>query len=231
MLKFLGVGSCFNTDMGNTSAYYIEGDNLTLFDCGEMTFEAIKKRDLLKDINSVNIFITHLHSDHVGSLPSFIFYLNFLKGIKPTIWFPNNDIIKWLRLGNVPDKLYNYMLAIDSEEFLYVVKQKHTIAQSAYGYVMKIQDKWIYYSGDANTFALSCKQIDNGILWKDKNIVISHIYHEVTMYINDAHVNIFELVEMFPRFMRENITLMHFDDEETVKIAKEIGFKVATIEE
>jgi len=120
MLKFLGVGSCFNTDMGNTSAYYIEADNLTLFDCGEMTFEAIKKRDLLKDIKSVNVFITHLHSDHVGSLPTFIFYLHFLKGIKPKIWFPNKDIVNWLRLGNVPDELYTYMMAVDSDYFLHV---------------------------------------------------------------------------------------------------------------
>lgn len=231
MLKFLGIGSCFNTDMGNTAAYYIEDDNLTLFDCGEMTFEAIKKRDLLKGINSVNIFITHLHSDHVGSLPTLIFYLNFIKKIKPTIWFPNNDIVKFLTLSNVPKELYNYMLAKDNENFLYVIKQKHTIVKSAFGYVIKIKDKWICYSGDANSFELSWKPKANGFLWTDKNIIISHIYHDVTMYINDAHVNLFDLLRMFPKFIRKNITLMHFDDEETKNYSKERGFKVATIEE
>jgi len=160
-----------------------------------------------------------------------IFYLHFLKRIKPTIWFPNTDIVKWLRLGNVPDKLYNYMLALDNENFLYVVKQKHTIVESAYGYVVKIQDKWIYYSGDANSFSLSWKEREGHVLWTDKNIIISHIYHDATKYLNDAHMNIYDLLKMFPRFMRENITLMHFDNEETMDIAEKHGFKVAKITE
>lgn len=229
MLKFLGVGSCFNTEMGNTSAYYISDDRLTLFDCGEMVFDRVKRLELLKNIKTVDIFITHLHSDHVGSLPSLIFYLHFLKGIKPTIWFPNDDIVKWLELGNVPKELYNYMLAQDNEKFLYVIKQKHTIVESAYGYVMKIQDKWIYYSGDANSFELLLEERAGDVFWIDKNIVISHIYHDATKYLNDAHVNIFELLKIFPRTIRENITLMHFDDEETIQIARKYGFKVASV--
>ena len=59
MLKFLGVGSCFNTDMGNTSAYYIEDNKLTLIDCGESAFESIVNRRLLDGIRKVDIYITH----------------------------------------------------------------------------------------------------------------------------------------------------------------------------
>ena len=118
MLKFLGVGSCFNTEMGNTSAYYIENGKLTLFDCGETVFDAIKRKKLLDGIDNVNVFITHLHSDHVGSLPSLIFYLHFYKKIVPTIWFPNHEIVKFLKLGNVPAIFYEYKQHIKMEFLL-----------------------------------------------------------------------------------------------------------------
>ncbi len=230
MLKFLGVGSCFNTKLGNTSAYYIEDDKLTLFDCGESIFERIVNKDLLKGIKQVDIYITHLHSDHVGSLPSLIFYLHFIKGIKPTIWFPNEDIVKWLELGNVPEELYDYMTAFDNKKYLYVVKQKHTIVKSAFGYVIKLNDKWIYYSGDTSYFNLSLKRAPNGFYWVDKDIIISFIYHDVTRYMNDAHANIHPLIKMFPEAVRKNVTLMHFDDEETIKIAKDYGFQIASVD-
>ena len=230
MLKFLGVGSCFNTEVGNTSAYYINDDKLTLFDCGEMVFDKVKRLKLLKNIKTVDIFITHLHSDHVGSLPSLIFYLHFIKGIKPTIWFPNEDIVKWLELGNVPEELYDYMTAFDNKKYLYVVKQKHTIVKSAFGYVIKLSDKWIYYSGDTACFNLNLKRAPDGFYWPDKDITISQIYHDVTRYMNDAHINVHPLIKVFPEAVRKYVTLMHFDDEETIQLARKYGFKVATIE-
>ena len=230
MLKFLGIGSCFNTDMGNTSAYYIDDGKLILFDCGETVFDAILKRDLLKDITEVDIYITHLHSDHVGSLPSFIFYLYLAKDIKPTIWFPNADLVNWLKLGNVPDAIYNFMIPIDNRKSIYVVKQNHTIVQSAFGYIVKIKDKWIYYSGDANSFELKLRRAPEGFYVEDKGVVLSQIYHDVTRHCNTAHINIVELVNTFPEAVRKYVTLMHFDDNETIEIAKAHGFNVATIE-
>ena len=80
MLKFLGIGSCFNFDMGNTSAYYIDNKEKTmlLFDCGETVFSELGKKGLLSDLEKATVIITHLHSDHVGSLPSLIFYFHYV---------------------------------------------------------------------------------------------------------------------------------------------------------
>lgn len=231
MIKFLGVGSCFNVKMGNTAAYYIEGNKLTLIDCGESVFERIVNENLLDGIKHVDIYITHLHSDHVGSLPSFIFYLKFGFLIKPNVYFPNDDIVKFLKLGNVPDDIYNFVKLDGSQENVYVVKQKHTIVESAFGYIMKLNDKWFFYSGDANSFRLKWRCAFDGFYLEDKDIVVSHIYHDVTRHLNDAHVNVFELLKCFPRDIRKKVTLMHFDDDKTIKIAKEYGFQIATIEE
>lgn len=229
MLKFLGVGSCFNVKMGNTAAYYIEGEKFTLIDCGESVFEKIVSEDLLEGIKQVDIYITHLHSDHVGSLPSFIFYLKFGFSIKPNIYFPNDEIVQFLRLSNVSDEIYNFVKLENKQENVHVVKQKHTIVESAFGYIMKIGDKWIFYSGDANSYNLKWRRAFNGFYLEDKNIVVSHIYHDVTRHLNDAHVNIWELAKQFPRDIRKKVTLMHFDDEETIKIAKAHSFKIAQL--
>ena len=73
-LKFLGRGAAFNPKEGNTSAYFIENNQLFLIDCGESIFEKLVELDLLNDIESINLMITHTHSDHIGSLGSLVMY-------------------------------------------------------------------------------------------------------------------------------------------------------------
>ena len=91
MLKFIGTGSAFNTELGNTSAYLKSNETLLLIDCGESVFARIKKINLLEDVKNVYIIITHLHSDHVASLATLIEYLNIFKGIVPNIILTNED--------------------------------------------------------------------------------------------------------------------------------------------
>ena len=55
-LKFLGVGSGFNTALGSTAAYFIEGKTLFLIDCGESAYARINELGLLKDIDCINFF-------------------------------------------------------------------------------------------------------------------------------------------------------------------------------
>lgn len=72
-LKFLGRGSAFNVEQGNTSAYYRSGEDMLLIDCGCTVFYEIRKRCLLCGIENLYIAITHSHSDHIGSLADLIF--------------------------------------------------------------------------------------------------------------------------------------------------------------
>ena len=69
-LKFLGRGAAFNPKEGNNSAYFIENNQLFLIDCGENIFERLVENGLLESVESINLMITHTHSDHVGSLGS-----------------------------------------------------------------------------------------------------------------------------------------------------------------
>lgn len=91
MLKFIGCGSAFAVKTANNSAFFIDNDTLNLFDCGETIFENIVRKNLLKGIKKVNIFLTHLHSDHAGSLGTMVFYVSSI-GIEREnirVIFPN----------------------------------------------------------------------------------------------------------------------------------------------
>ena len=81
-LKFLGRGSAFNIKDGNTAAYIKDNNTLLLIDCGETVFKEIQRRNLLEGVSDINILITHLHSDHVGSLSSLLMYCYYIKKLK-----------------------------------------------------------------------------------------------------------------------------------------------------
>ncbi len=74
MLSFIGCGSAFAVKNKNNSAFFIDKNTLNLFDCGETVFESIINKNILKGIKKVNIFLSHLHSDHCGSLGTFVFF-------------------------------------------------------------------------------------------------------------------------------------------------------------
>ena len=90
-LKFLGRGSAFNVKEGNTSAYFIEEDQLFLIDCGEDVFAKLKQKSLLGGVRVVNLMITHTHSDHIGSLGSLVLYLYTVLHRPLKIILPDNE--------------------------------------------------------------------------------------------------------------------------------------------
>ena len=57
-LTFLGRGAGFNPAEKNTSAYFIEKDEMFLIDCGESVFATLLERKILDGISAFNVFIT-----------------------------------------------------------------------------------------------------------------------------------------------------------------------------
>ena len=58
-LIFLGRGCSNNVKQKNNAAYFIENNELFLIDCGESVFAKLKENNLLDNINTVHIMITH----------------------------------------------------------------------------------------------------------------------------------------------------------------------------
>jgi len=225
-IDFIGNGSCFNTEFGNNAAYYKEeqGKRLLLIDCGESIFERVRKLKLLEKAEEISVLITHLHTDHVGSLSSLIYFCQYVKGIKPTIIYPEKEKLEQL-LTITENESNTFQLVAQSEYEKFpieAIRQQHTKVAGAYGYILEIGGKRIYYSGDTKT-------ISPKVIQEFREGKLDEFYQDVSRYDTPAHISIEELKRIFNQSERSQITCMHFDDEITRQMAECLGFNVARV--
>ena len=224
MLKFLGTGSCFNVGDGNNACYYFDKSEqaILLIDCGESVFERIVKTGLLDGIKSIDIMITHLHSDHAGSLPSLLFFCDLAMGLAPKVIYPDKETIGSY-LGLTGNDARKFELVCPSEYDRYEIaeiEQEHSKFLKAYGYLIRIGGELLYYSGDTHT-------IDPKILQMLNDGQIDHFYQDTTRYENASHLNIDALYGLVAAEYRDRVVCMHLDDEISREKAKGYGFHVA----
>jgi len=224
MLRFLRTGSCFNVSDGNNACYYLDksAQALLLIDCGESVFERIVESGLLDGIRSIDILITHLHSDHAGSLPSLLFYCDLALGLTPKVIYPDRETMgKYLGLtGNDARK---FELVRPSEYDRYEtteIGQEHSKFIKAYGYLIRIDGELLYYSGDAHTISPKVLHLLN-------DGRIDHFYQDTTRYENASHLNIDTLYGLVAAGRRDRVVCMHLDDDIAREKAEGYGFHVA----
>ena len=96
-LTFLGYGNAFAKMSKNTSAFLIFDDIFLLFDCGENIFEILEQKKPFLSCKKIIILLTHFHSDHTGSVGSFVFSLRN-QGSIPTGHMKNLAVSKQAKL-------------------------------------------------------------------------------------------------------------------------------------
>ena len=232
-LKFLGRGSAFNTKEGNTSAYIKDNGTLFLIDCGSNIFERIIDKHLLDDVDNVYVAITHRHPDHVGSFGDLIFYCYYVKNTKVTIVSEDQWTKDCLLFNGVTLDLYdicNEVTIHDLGLFVYLEEAEHcgmicnyqNIFPS-YSVILKLSEsKTIFYSGDTNLIDFDAHDFEDEY----------YIECCIADYSNNVHYNINKL---YNDCNKNNISVnkvwcMHFDSDEAIKRAKELGFNVVTVE-
>ena len=220
MLSFLGIGGAFATDLKNCAAFYKESDYLLLIDCGENIFEEIIKKKLLDNIDKLYIIITHFHTDHIESLGTLLFYCDKINISSIKIIYPNkNEIIKFLNMIGTEKCIYEVLIPDEFKEFsIKEVKQQHSIME-AYGYLININNKKIYYSGDTKT-------IPNEIIEKFYNDEIDYFYQDVRLDENDYHISLKELNNIVSFDKRYKVNCMHFNSYNEMNIVKQNGYKL-----
>lgn len=240
MLKFIGTGSAFNTELGNTSAYIKQDKTLFVIDTGATTFARAKEISLFEEIENVYIIITHMHTDHVGSLGNFIEYLTIFKNITPNIVLTNDEktaeqqeknIKEYLAKVGVLEEDYEFTYADMMEEVLHdllkieLVEVQHSKKLVSHAVELVFKDCTVYYTGDQNDLAY-LKKIAKKLKPNDL------VYTDCTVrdYKGRIHVTLDELEEIFTSEQKEQITCMHFDSYATYSEAKSRGFKVASRE-
>ena len=214
MLNFLGTGGAFAFDLGNNSAYMKNGDELLIIDCGESTMKTVYDIDLLKGIEKVYILITHFHSDHVGSLGSFVFYCGKRD---TTVIYPNTEDMKTL-LGFYG--VGGRAKVVSPEEFtafpVKAYKQTHEKLE-AYGYMFEYCGEKIYFSGDT-------KSVPSEPLELLKAGKLDYFYEDLREKENEFHLSFPEIEKLIPEEYRKKVYCMHFDKSEDIPKIQALGF-------
>ena len=217
-INFLGTGGAFNVSQKNNCAFHKEGSRMLLIDCGESIFEEIVKKSLLKDVTDLDILITHFHSDHVGSIGSLLFYTDML-GINTNVIFPNKESMNTLlELFGVTNCNYNVLSPIEVDKYkIKEYKAKHNNME-AYSYLININDKLIYYSGDT-------KSIPEEVLSLLKDNKIDEFYQDIRIDSNPFHMTVNELNKMIEKEYRSRVNGMHYDETKK-EIIEKSGYRL-----
>ena len=244
-LKFLGRGSAFNVKEGNTSAYIKKNGTLFLIDCGSNIFERIINNNLLEGVENVYVAITHRHPDHVGSLGDLIFYCYYVLKIKVCL------------LDNYDYELRQYLLTVGVTRDKYNTSDNYIedlnlniqkvsayhckVYQNAHG---DIYDNYRESDNPINLF--ECNSFK--ITYNNKSIFYSGdtsyvLFREVRDYdeyyidccIADYNGNVhYNVNKLYSDCIDANINIqkvwcMHFDSDEAIDRAKELGFNVVEV--
>lgn len=233
MLNFIGIGSAFNTELGNTSAYIREKDTLLLIDCGGMVFDRINRSGMLDGIKNLYIIITHTHPDHIGSLGDLVFYFYYIKNVKATVIFPNSEIIaKLFENMGIGNDIYFARNSLEDElqdQNLGNVKLRfypssHVDNIPSYGIMISLKNKSIFYSGDSNA-------IREDVLEILKNGGIDVWYQDTcgADYEGNSHLSLRKLLEAVEPRIRSKFYCMHLDSWFNREEALKMGFNVVKI--
>ena len=222
-LTFLGNGSAFNVDAYNTCAYFKTEKSLFLLDCGESICNKILKLKLMDSVENIYVFITHTHSDHIGSLEALIYYNEVFLHKNFKIFYPRRCKLKKLLIltgVDFPFKIYPIPQELDGMKIDCVV-QKHI--PGSYGYFFYGQESGFFFSGDASEVNPRCvEELKNGKIGK--------VYHEVTTSGSRIHTHLDKLKACFPEDLRDKVWLMHFENEDMRRACEQAKFQTVEVE-
>ena len=229
-LRFLGIGSAYNTAWYNSNAFFYHGNSLFLLDCGESAFARLmEKKMLCESLDTVYAIITHLHADHAGSLPSLCSYMAGHMKKKVQIVYPGNEIDAYLQLAGIPPEDYEhryYEQLVLPNLYARAITSEHILGYPSYGWLLEDESGEYYFSGDA-------KEIPATVLEKLLEGKMQMVYHDVEWNQekreNACHLQYQTLLTLIPVEYRKRFCCMHLNCDFRERAAKD-GFLFARMD-
>jgi len=225
-LHFTGIGSAFNAPLGNTNAYFIDGTTLVMFDCGESVYVRILKLLQSKRIWRLILIITHLHSDHIGSLGTVLSFCFHVVSKPVDIFYPTRMLDRLLKCIGINDDKYTHHLSVPDDWNMTVVPYRvvHSDMIACFGYEVSFKGTTFYYSGDAH-------DIPDAVLKKFLDHKIDLLFHEATIDTHAAgHCSYTTLERKIPVSERKRVYCMHLGSEKLAALLIKKGFQIPNIE-
>lgn len=228
-LCFLGIGSAFRPDLGNTGAFFARGNEIFLLDCGEQAFARLYVSGILqKYTGRITIALTHLHADHCGSLGTLVLYAANVLGRTARIVHPEvENVHTLLSLMDAGEHQYEVVPLLDTPPLrMLPFPAQHAPAIPAYSYWLEDETERIYYSGDN---AVLPQVVPEGLAAE----TVDHAYIDVNVFnappASPVHLPFATLCEQVPTSLRAKCTLMHVNEDFAVLATRE-GFSLAKID-
>ena len=224
MLNFYGIGAAFNPALGNNSAYIKQDGALILLDCGSSTFERAIKDIHQADPHNIHIFITHTHTDHIGSLGTMLDYISYALGGKAHLYFPCDSIIDILTLSKVQPGTYvfNKVMQANVQGMHFNFSPVPHVGEHCYAILIKDSTKTILYGGDSSKLTLLDDFLQGNI---------SQMYLDVCDGTSPVHLGYNDLLQYVPNVTdRNRIYLMHLNNNFDTKKAIQDGFNIAPMQ-
>lgn len=223
-LNMLGIGSAFNAiQYGNTSGYFEDDDNLYIIDCGSTVFNQILKTIKNKLNKNIHVIITHTHTDHIGSLGTFIEYCYFTLSKKLNIICTSeikDSLISLLEYSGVPNNMYNVTyshntnaVSINNDIKVFFIQTTHVDTLSSFSLIIKNlkTNQQLVYSGDINNYDELSLLLQ---IASSKYKSIDSIYLDMSSKKNNPvhEYDFSKLKNIQTLFKSTDIYLMHLDD-------------------
>ena len=211
----LGVGHSESLHHWNNNAMVTVAGNRLLVDAGYTIKFALNDLGLtLADIGA--IFLTHVHADHCFGLERIAYECRFQYQFKPVLFLPPNlytelwdQSLKGVigRTGEGPATLEDFfhVVHLDQGTFCFhgvtltYFENRHTPNKSSYGLCL---NEKLLYSGDTKAIPDVVERFDPSIILHDCTLSES----------NPVHATMSELVESYPRSVRQRMYLMSYED-------------------
>ena len=225
-LTFLGLGAAFFPALRNTCAYYKEGDQVYLLDCGATAFVQLMKDKVLDGVRKVTCFISHRHPDHTGSLGTLAAYGTYVGHFDVVIVHPDEAIAKLLTYAAVTEQEYQFVQTDHYQDERLDVQfhpVQHTPGLPAWGFTLTMDGETIYYSGDG--------EMPPKAVWDDFCAgKIARLYQDAGRTAHGGHGDFEALKAMCPLELRSRLYPIHLNCDYRDEIVAE-GFGVADFTE
>jgi len=231
-LNFLGRGAGFNPAEGSTAAYFLDKGELFLIDSGESTFRILLNKKILDSVSALNLFITHTHSDHAGSLGSLLLYASVAKKFTTNIINGKDmtfapQINTLLKIYGVTERMYRF---VNESEFknrysqfnsVRYIKTFHCAELETCAILFETNSGLVFYSGDMKDPSPLQEIVKSG-----KKIDKLYIDSNNDPNPNPYHVRLNEIYDIVTPELRPRVYCMHFNSTQCMKDAIALGFNV-----